>query len=494
MIINPLLRVDSYKLDHRRQYPAGTSMVYSNFTPRSAKLCPIPAHLYDGHVINFGLQFWIKDVLLGDWQTEFFDRPKAEVVRAYRRRLDAFLGEGAVPVEHIEALHDLQYLPIVIKALPEGTKSPIKVPVLVIYNSLPGFYWLTNYLETDLSASLWKPMTTATSAYYFRKMLDHYADLTGADPAFCAFQGHDFSARGMSGMADSVLSSAAHLTSFVGSDTIAAVDLIEKYYNGDSSTELIACSVPASEHSVMRMGGCDDELGTFRRFITELYPAGSVSIVSDTWDLWKVLTEYAPALKAEIMARDGKLVFRPDSGDPVKIIGGDLDATYPSPAFDGVVELLWGTFKGTQTAEGFAQLDSHVGAIYGDSITFERGEGILKGLMEQGFASSNIVFGNGSYGYQYCTRDTFGFAVKSTYGEVNGVGREIYKDPITDDGIKKSARGLLKVVDVDGVLTLLDRQPTIDSPDDCLREVFRDGNLLVDDSFAAIRARVAASR
>lgn len=487
---NPLNFIDFYKADHRRQYPEGTTLVYSNFTPRSDKLSNIPPHLFDGKVVFFGLQYFVKHYLIDVWNAEFFAKPKAKVVARYKRRMDTSLGAGAIPVEHIEALRDLGFLPICIKALPEGSLVPIKVPALVIYNTHPDFFWLTNYLETILSCYLWKPMTSATVAHAYRKLLGRYADETGTDGGFVQFQAHDFSFRGMSGPEDAALSGAGHLCSFVGTDTVAAIDLIEDYYGGDAEKELIGCSVPATEHSVLCMGTKEGEIDTFRRLITRLYPKGIVSIVSDTWDFWKVITEYALTLHQEIMSRDGKLVFRPDSGDPVKIICGDPDAPENSPARKGAVECLWEIFGGTTTEKGYRLLDSHVGLIYGDSITLARAEAILSGLKAKGFASGNVVFGVGSYTYQHVTRDTFGFAVKSTYGEVNGVGREIFKDPVTDDGVKKSARGRICVTNIDGVYCLVDRQGSIDPADCCLREVFRDGKLLVDDTIAAIRERV----
>lgn len=492
MKLNPLHAIDFYKADHRRQYPEGTSLVYSNFTPRSAKLSNIPADLFDNRVVFFGLQYFIKSFLLDAWNAEFFAKPKAEVVARYKRRMNTSLGVGAIPIEHIEALHDLGYLPICIKALPEVSLVPVKVPAMVIYNTHPDFFWLTNYLETILSCYLWKPMTSATVARHYRALLEKYAEETGADQGFVQFQAHDFSFRGMSGPEDAALSGAAHLTSFVGTDTVASIDLVEDYYNGDAEKELIGCSVPATEHSVMCMGTFEGEIETFRRLITQLYPAGIVSIVSDTWDFWQVITGFAAELKPEILAREGKLVFRPDSGDPVKILCGDPEAPADSPAFKGAVECLWDIFGGTTTEKGFKVLDSHVGLIYGDSITLARAKAILTGLKAKGFASSNVVFGVGSFTYQHVTRDTFGFAVKSTYGEVNGEGREIYKDPKTDNGVKKSARGLLKVTIIDGVYCLVDRQPSMNETDDCMREVFRDGKLLVDDSIAAIRGRVVS--
>jgi nicotinamide phosphoribosyltransferase len=196
----------------------------------------------------------------------------------------------------------------------------------------------------------------------------------------------------------------------------------------------------------------------------ETYPTGILSVVSDTWDLWKVCTEHIVTLKEEILAREGKLVIRPDSGDPVEIICGKNWDSVQNPndenvdaAEKGVIELLWDVFGGTINEQGYKVLDSHIGAIYGDSITLDRAEQIFTRLEAKGFASTNIVLGVGSFTYQYNTRDTFGFAMKATYVEVDGVGREIFKDPITDDGVKKSAKGLMKVVKENGEYRLIDQ-------------------------------------
>ncbi len=499
MQTNPLHCADFYKTGHRIQFPAGTTTVYSNFTARSDKLFNVPRDIgiYDGRVNFFGLQYFIKECLIKTWNEEFFSKPKETIIAAHKRRLDLALGAGAVPVDHVEALHDLGYLPIAIKALPEGTLCPIGVPMLVIYNTHPDFFWLTNYLETWLSCEIWKPITSATIALCYKRLLTRYAKETGGDLDFVNFQGHDFSFRGMSCVEDAAKSGAAHMTSFNGTDTIIALDFLEQYYNANANNEFLGGSVPASEHAVMCMGGKDDEIGTFRRFITELYPTGIVSIVSDTWDFWQTIGEYSKTLHQEIMSRDGKLVFRPDSGDPVKIICGDLDnlnISDDSPQYKGAVEVLWDIFGGTINAEGYKTLDSHVGLIYGDSITLERAYRILEGLKAKKFSSDNVVFGIGSYTYQYVTRDTFGSAIKATYGIVNGQPRVIFKDPITDGGTKKSARGLLCVVDTDEGLTLMQEQEFIDMYGDELKEVFRDGKLLIDDSIGAIRKRISAQQ
>ena len=294
----------------------------------------------------------------------------------------------------------------------------------------------------------------ATIAHEYRRLLEAYADLTGADAAFIDWQAHDFSARGLSGPEDSMRAGFAHLCSFTGTDTVAAIDYAEQYYGADSDRELVGGSVPATEHSVMSMGGKLDEIGTFRRLITEVYPSGIVSIVSDTWDFWQVITEYAATLKDEILARapnalgQAKVVFRPDSGDPVKILtgylpdelAGDADADGMYTVKDtggriteaerkGAVECLWDLFGGDLTAKGFRVLHPRVGLIYGDSITLSRAERILERLRIKGYASTNCVFGVGSYSYQYLTRDSFGMAMKATWGMVNGEARELSRIP-----------------------------------------------------------------
>lgn len=240
------------------------------------------------------------------------------------------------------------------------------------------------------------------------------------------------------------------------------------------------------------MGTKDNEIGTFERLIEALYPNGIVSIVSDTWDFWQVITDYLPKLKAKVLARNGKVVIRPDSGDPVKIIIGDKNATPGSPEYKGAIECMWEIFGGTVTEKGYKLLDAHIGLIYGDSITLQRQKDILEGLKAKGFASFNVVLGIGSYTYEYVTRDTYGFAMKATYGEVNGEARNIFKDPKTDDGTKRSAKGLLMVTEVDGQLQLKDECTWEEEKQGLLQTVFENGKLVREQSLSEIRARINA--
>jgi nicotinamide phosphoribosyltransferase len=307
---------------------------------------------------------------------------------------------------------------------------------------------------------------------------------------FVQWQGHDFSFRGMFGFEAACISGAGHLLSFTGTDTIPAIDFHENYYGANSENELIGASVPATEHSVMCMGSEENEIGTFKRLISEIYPNGIVSIVSDSWDFWRVITEYLPELKSLILERNGKVVIRPDSGDPVKIICGDKSAEIGSPEYRGAVECLWEVFGGATTEKGYKLLDSHIGLIYGDSITVDRCKEICQQLADKGFASFNVVFGIGSYTYQYVTRDTMGFAMKATYGEINGQPKEIFKKPRTDSGGKISAKGLVAVDDSHGKFLLSD-QVGWDRVNNCqLKTVFKDGKLIVDQSLSDIRGRL----
>lgn len=483
-MIPAILMHDFYKADHRRQYPDGTTKVYSNFTPRISRMEGVD------RVVVFGIQYFVRDYLGRRFQDGFFNRPKEEVIGKYKRRMDMALGKDAITMTHLEALHDLQYLPVHVKALPEGTVSPLKIPVLTITNTHPDFAWLPNFLETLISNVLWHPITSATIAYQYRKVLDEYAKRTSDIPELVKWQGHDFSMRGQTSFESSLVNGGAHLTSFTGTDTVPAIDWLENFYDADAEKELIGGSVPATEHSVMCLGGKETERETYKRLICEVYPGGIVSIVSDTWDYWHVLDVTVRSLKSEIMARDGKVVIRPDSGDPVKIVCGNKDKPEGWREHLGTVEILWDIFGGTVNSKGFKQLDPHIGVIYGDSITLDRCKEICRQLERRGFASTNIVFGIGSYTYQHVTRDTFGFAMKATFGIVGGKPLEIFKDPLTDGGVKKSAKGLLHVTPE---LTL--EECVTDEREKCgaLQTVFLDGTAFNECSLAEIRSRIDSS-
>jgi nicotinamide phosphoribosyltransferase len=495
MKINPLLLTDGYKTGHHLQYPKGTTLVYSNFTPRANKYAPNGAR----HIVSFGQQMVVQQIH-DAFQEGFFNRTKSDVISEIQKELSLYLGTN-YDVSHFENLHDLGHLPIFIKAISEGVLVPIKVPVLTIRNTHPEFYWVTNYLETIISNLLWKPMTSATIAFEYRKLLHHWLKKTDDRDWMIDWQAHDFSMRGMDS-AEAVMSSGlGHATSFKGSDSLPVIAAAREFYPDPSSSDMIVGSVNATEHSVMCSGGEMDEVGTFRRLL-EVYPTGILSIVSDTWDLWRVLTRHVVELKENILARDGKLVIRPDSGNPADILCGynslddydlkerqvSVDPSHPSTK--GVVELLWDTFGGTINSKGYKVLNEKVGAIYGDAITIARADEICRRLALKGFATGNVVLGVGSFTYQFNTRDTFGFAMKATYVEVAGVGRAISKNPATDSGVKKSATGLLQVRRENGQLVLEDNVGWDRESTGELLPLYENGNFLRRTSLGEVRRKI----
>lgn len=478
---NPITLIDGYKVDHRRQYPDHTRSVYSNWTPRGSRVAG------QEEVVLFGLQYFLQRFMMDEMQANFFGQPKDEVVANYARRINGYLGPNKVGTQHIADLHDLGYIPLQFSALPEGTLVPLRVPQFVVENTVPEFFWLVNYYETLLSSTIWMPCTSATTAYRFRRLLNQFGLLTGTDPGFIGWQGHDFSFRGLPGVEAAAMSGAGHLLSFFGTDTIPAIDFIEKYYWGDEPADyLVGGSVAATEHSVMCAGGHKTELETFDRLL-ELYPGGIVSVVSDTWDLWKVCTEILPKLRDKILARDGKLVIRPDSGNPADILCGDPSVRRGSPIAKGVIELLWDVFGGTTNKNGYRMLDSHIGAIYGDAITFERAQEIMGRLASKGFASGNVVFGVGSFSYQYVTRDTYGFAMKATWANIDGEAKDLFKKPITDNGEKFSATGRLAVAKWDEKLYVIEKADAEQEAASLMQPRWRDGKFLSRTSISKVR-------
>ncbi len=580
--MSTLTGTDSYKLSHKSLMDPKTEFIYSNLTARSAKYLPVDKKTFDNKAVFFGLQHFIKDYLIREWNRDFFGQPKEKVIGAFKRRCDTFLGKDALSMDHFAELHDLGYLPLKIKALPEGSRVNLRVPFFTVINTHPRFAWLTNYLETVISCEIWKPCTTATIAFELRRLISRYAMETVGHLAGTQFQIHGFECRGMSGRHDAAISGAGPLLSFWGTDTLMAIDLLEQSYNADAEKELIACSVPASEHSVSSLGtALVGELEFFRKAITKDYPTGIISLVSDTYDFFRVVTEFAGALKEDILNRKpnalglAKVVFRPDSGDQVKIVcgipvkeikdgdasgyvkdlqtatalmqefleeqvseetphgerGNDTPSEYfryggkvynltldifwnrhdkqyyymdgvtvksckevaLTPEQKGAVECLWDIFGGTVSEKGYKILHERCGLIYGDGCSPAVIQRILDGLKAKGYASSNCVFGVGSWTYGCRSRDDLGIAIKATWAQVDGQGYDIYKDPKTDDGLKKSARGLLRVDKVGNDYVLKDRCSREEEEGGELRTVFHDGALCFQTSLQEMRERINAA-
>lgn len=548
---------DSYKTSHRSMLPAGSTMMNSNNTPRSSKLANFPN---SKGIIAFGAQKLVRE-MKEDWDLNFFQRPIEEIDQFGADLTAHLMLKEPYDVSHFKALHKLGYLPLRVKAIEEGTFLPYRIPMTTIVNTQPlnnqVFDWLVNYLETINSAEAWQMPTSATLGFQFKKLGRARALRTDSENLwFVDYQFHDFSMRGMGGKSAIVNSSLGFAACSRGSDTLPVIPAARKFYD---EVDVCVNSVIASEHAIMcaltgffikQKDGTWDRIGDFEYetflYLIKKFPSGILSLVMDTWDLWRAVTDYVKRAKDEIMARDGKVVIRPDSGNPVDIICGiptvtslwfnELPNTFiydekvykkDKDAYQdtleeygendlglgdlkrmldngfiqeiemaeaprkGVIELLHDTFGGTITKEGFKKLDSHIGAIYGDSITLARAEAIFDRLETKGFASTNIVLGVGSYSLQYVTRDTHGFAQKATFVVVNGQGIEIFKDPATDDGTKKSARGLLCVFkDENGEYYLKDRATPEEEQTGYLQVIFEDGKFYNQTTLTEIRDRI----
>lgn len=340
---NVSTQCDFYKIGHKAMYHDKMTCLYSNLTCRNDKYADMlkASPFYNHKVVVFGVQLAVKDFLINSFNDGFFNQPKYDVLAEYKQRMDSSLGKDSINIDHIAKLHDLGYLPIEVKAIDEGSVVDLNVPLVTIVNTHPDFAWLVNYLETTLLNTLWKPLTVATVAHEYKKIIAHYAELTGDNLGIVDFLGHDFSMRGQNNVEDAMVSGAAFLTSFKGTDSIAALDLLEEYYGVDSTVEAAGYSVGASEHSIMTSlilykqqqliedGFSGDTLSEAEYLVykdlLEQYPTGILSLVSDQFDYWGVLSKHLPRLKDIIMARDGKLVVRPDTGHMPDVVCGELN-------------------------------------------------------------------------------------------------------------------------------------------------------------------------
>jgi nicotinamide phosphoribosyltransferase len=435
------------------------------------------------HSVFFGLQYHLKKYLCKPITKEDVDD--------FLQTRNKILGPASKEIEKkMYKLSDLGYWPIKIKSVREGTVIPVKNVLMTMTNTHPDFYWVVGFLES-LILQLWYPCTVATTSFTYRKIINKYYKKTVDDNLLQtqAFMVHDFGFRGQATAEG--LSGMAHLLSFKGSDTIAAYKEAINYYNHNEK-EILFTSIPASEHSVMCSFGKENEIDAFRH-ILDTYPNDMVSIVSDTYDIYNVVTNFARELKDKIMQRKNKTIFRPDSGNPEHVICGDPAADPNSPEGKGCIVLLDEVFGNTINSKGFKVLNN-VGLIYGDGMYLERYERVLERLVDMGYSVENLAIGVGGI-LRYHSRDTLGFAIKSTKVLIDGVEKSIMKDPITDKG-KRSHMGLLRLDCDESADTLEERFITRDNvtkeeeAGGCLETVFEDGKLLIDDSIQDIRNRV----
>lgn len=485
--INPILESDFYKQVHWNQYPKGTTKVVSYYVPRMNRLKRV------NYVVMFGLQHFIKDFLIEGFDEFFFKRPKEEIIKEYSRIIDITLGKDLGGVERLAKLWDLGYLPIEIKALPEGARVPIGVPMFEISNTHPDFPWLTNAIESVVSCESWHPEISATVGTMYRDIVDKYYDLTVDDGVPHNRALGDFSMRGQECRHSAYKSSAGFLLSFLNTATVPAIPWLEKYYNCDCTKEPVGFGAVSTEHSVMCSNYAvdGDEITMVKRLLTELYPNTSFSMVSDSYDYWNLVDNILPQCKKEIMEHNGTLLVRGDSGDPVQVV---TDTVFH----------LWDIFGGTTNSKGYKVLDSHIKAIYGDSITPQRAEQIYQRLMDNGFAANNVSLGVGSFSMECLeednmlkpyTRDTFGIAIKATYCEgPNGEAIPIFKNP-KESTFKKSHKGCCVVYrDPETQNYVCTDGHTFDETESIknnrLKTVFKNGKMIREFTLAEIRERL----
>ena len=483
---NPMLLIDFYKAVHAEMLPEKITKSVSYFTPRMSRV-----NRWDS-VVMFGLQGFIKTYLIDYFNKWFFNRPFAEVIGEYKRIMDASLGENAYKIEKIEQLRKLGYLPIEIVELPEGTIVPMHVPMFGITNTHKDFAWLPQSLESLISAESWHPMIAATVGYTYRQIVNHYYDLTCDDETSRARALGAFDFRGEECTDSAIKAGAGWCLSFLNTATVPTIPYLEKNYKCDCTKESVAFGSPSTEHSVMcsNFAVDGDEITLLRRLLTEIYPNTSFSAVLDSYDYWNVIDNILPQLKPEILAHNGCMLMRGDSGDCVEVV-------------TKTVFKLWEEFGGTTNSKGYKVLDPHVKAIYGDSITVQRCEQIYKILMENGFACSNVALGVGSFSFQCIeedgilkpfTRDTFSSCIKATYCEIDDKPFQIFKNP-KDGGFKKSQKGCCvivkgsddKLIYVDGRTWEEAHVSGEDAKVNLLQPVFKDGQLIKEQSLAEIR-------
>jgi nicotinamide phosphoribosyltransferase len=448
---NILLNTDSYKVSMWKQYPAGTTNVYSYIESRGGR--------YDSTVF-FGLQAFIKDYLT------------TPIVQSDIDIADEILTAHGEPFNRAGWQYILDrhngYLPVVIRAVAEGTVVPVKNVLATIENTDPECFWLTTYLETAILRAIWYPTTVATQSKTIKNIIKDYLEKTG-DPALIDFKLHDFGARGVSSLESAAIGGAAHLVNFMGSDTISGVLYAREYYDAG----IAGFSIPAAEHSTITSWGRNNEVKAYANMLTQFAKPGSiVAVVSDSYDVYNAASKlWGEELREQVVASGATVVIRPDSGDPVEVN-------------KNLIRILDGKFGSTVNSKGFRVLNN-VRLIQGDGVNELTIRSILGAFMALGYSADNIAFGMGGALLQQLDRDTQKFAMKCSSILVNGENRDVQKDPATDPG-KKSKAGRVKLFS-NGT----DFASGVDAPEgftDVLQTVYMDGALFNEIDFATVRA------
>jgi nicotinamide phosphoribosyltransferase len=458
MKTNILLNTDSYKCSMYLQYPPDTQVVYSYIESRGGRY---------KDTVFFGIQAFVKEYLTTPITKPMVD----EAEEIWTAHGEPFNREGWDYI--VNELNG--FLPIRIKAAPEGSVIPTSNVLVTIENTDPNCFWLTTYIETALLRSIWYPTTVATNSREIKKVIARYLQETEGNITSLGFKLHDFGARGASSNETAMLGGMAHLVNFMGTDTIAAVVGARNYYN----ESIAGFSIPAAEHSTITSWGRDREVEAYRNMLYQFGRKGSLlAVVSDSYDIYNAVENlWGDELRKEVIDSGATLVIRPDSGDPVTVV-------------TKIAKILAEKFGTTENNLGYKVLNN-VRIIQGDGINIDSVTAILESLKQNGFSADNVAFGMGGALLQAPQRDDQRFAMKASAALINGEWVDVYKDPITDPG-KTSKKGRLGLVYQCGVGSCgyhTIPEEFADKKGNVLRTVYENGKLLIEDTFAQIRRR-----
>ncbi|XP_014346999.1 nicotinamide phosphoribosyltransferase 2 [Latimeria chalumnae] len=456
---NLLLATDSYKVTHYKQYPPNISKVYSYFECRRRKGDRFK------EVVFFGLQYLLKRYVSGQVVTE-------EKIQQAKRLFNLHFQQSVFNEKgwrYILKKHN-GYLPVHIKAVPEGCIIPRGNVLFTVENTDPKCYWLTNYIET-LLVQMWYPITVATLSREFKKILARFLKETSGSLDGLKYKLHDFGYRGVSSQESAALGGVAHLVNFCSTDTVAGLLMAQQYYN----CNMAGFSIPAAEHSTIISWGRDQEKEAFA-YLLEQFPSGPVSVVSDSYDIFHACKHiWGGKLKEYVVERneDSTLMIRPDSGDPTKTL-------------IEVLRILEDAFGSALNSAGYKVLPSYIRIIQGDGIDIHSIEEILKELKDKGWSTENVKFGCGGALLQKINRDTLNCSFKCSYVEQAGKGMDVFKQPVTDPS-KKSKRGLLSLKrNSYGIIETVERGKG-KSEEDILVTVFENGTIVKEYTLDDIR-------
>lgn len=453
---NLVLQTDSYKFTHWKQYPPGTEYVYSYLESRGGMF---------QQTLFFGLQYYLTRYLQGAVVNE-------EDVKEAQQFVDRHIGPGLFNFDgwmHVVRAHGGR-LPVAIKAVPEGSSVDVQNVLMTIENTDPRCYWLTNYLET-LLLKVWYPITVATLSQSIRKVILAALRRSG-DPSRIDFKLHDFGYRGVSSEETAGIGAAAHLINFKGTDTVAGIRVMQQYYR---SQEMEGFSIPAAEHSTITAWGRENEVHAYENMLTQ-FPEGVVAVVSDSYNVYEACEKlWGQMLKEKVLQRPGVLVVRPDSGKPREVVLK-------------VLEILGAKFGYDTNAKGYRVLNPKVRVIQGDGVNYWTIQDALTAMNRAGWSADNITFGMGGALLQQLNRDTQQFAFKCSNVTIHGEDRDVFKDPVEGHD-KASKRGRMALHFQNGEWSTVRARKGVEDPDDRMKLVFRDGELLVEQSVPEVRRR-----